>query len=263
MGHATVPRYQQVADRLRRRIAVGEYPVGARLPSEDELCRAFGVSRITVRAALAQLVQDNLLRRQRGRGTFVATPPVEHQLIRLTDFVEDMAAAGLRATSRVLLLHDEPASEEVAAQLGLPVGTSVVRLDRQRFADGSPIAVDTSYLPLRFGHLLDSTRLAEETIYQQLEHRYGIVIAAGTFVVESVDAPGEIAHALGVRNGTAALLVHRTARTEVREAVFYQRRYYRADRVRFRLELRRIETSGASHLTEFVPVFVTPSAAGS
>lgn len=256
MRHGTVPLYQQVADRLRRQIAVGDYFVGARLPSEDALCRTFGVSRITIRAALAQLVDAQLLRRERGKGTFVAAPPVEHQLIRLTDFVEDMAAAGLRATSRVLLLREEPAPEAVAVELGLAVGTPVVRLDRQRFADGNPIAVDSSHLPLRFGHLLDDSRLAEETIYQQLERRYGIVIAAGTFVVEAADAPAEIAHALGVRKGASTLLVHRTARTEIGEAVFYQRRYYRADRVRFRLELRRAETSGTSHLTEFVPVFL-------
>jgi GntR family transcriptional regulator len=258
----TVPLYQQVADRLRRKIAMGEYLIGAQLPSEEDLCREFGVSRITVRAALAQLVDAHLLRRQRGKGTFVSSPPVEHQLIRLTDFVEDMTAAGLQPTSRVLLLREEPASDDVAAQLDVPVGIGVVRLDRLRLADGSPIAVDSSHLPLRFGHLLDDSRLAEETIYQQLERRYGIVIDAGTFVVEAADAPEPIAHALGIRRGASVLLVHRTARTRTGETVFYQQRFYRADRVRFRLELRRLETSGQSQLTEFVPVFVTAPAAG-
>jgi GntR family transcriptional regulator len=261
--HGTVPLYQQVADRLRRKIAAGEYAIGAQLPSEEDLCREFGVSRITVRAALAQLVDARLLHRQRGRGTFVASPPVEHQLIRLTDFVEDMAAAGMQATSRVLLLREEPAADDVAAQLGLSSGTPVVRLERLRLADGSPIAVDSSHLPLRFGHLLDDSRLAEETIYQQLERRYGIVIHAGTFVVEATDAPEPIALALGIRRGAPVLLVHRTARTETGETVFYQRRFYRADRVRFRLELRRMETSGQSQLTEFVPVFVAAPSVGS
>lgn len=256
MRHGSAPLYQQVADRLRRKIAAGDYAVGAQLPSEEDLCQEFGVSRITVRAALAQLVDAHLLRRQRGKGTFVAPPPVEHQLIRLTDFVEDMAAAGMQAASRVLLLREEPASDDVAAQLGVPAGTSVVQLDRLRLADGSPIAVDSSFLPLRFGHLLDDSRLAEETIYQQLEHRYGIVIHAGTFIVEATDAPEPVAQELGIRRGASVLLVHRTARTETGEAVFYQRRFYRADRVRFRLELRRMETSGVSRLTEFVPVFV-------
>lgn len=260
MPKGTVPLYQQLADRLRRKIAAGEYAVGAQLPSEEDLCREFGVSRITVRAALTQLADAHLLHRHRGKGTFVAAPPVEHQLIRLTDFVEDMTAAGMHATSRVLLLREEPAPDAVAVALGLLPGTPVVRLDRQRFADGTPIAVDTSYLPLRFGHLLDDTRLAEETIYEQLERRYGIVIDAGTFVVEAAHAPEPVARALGVRKGTAALLVHRTARTETGEAVFYQERHYRADRVRFRLELRRIETSGQSQLTEFVPVFLATPA---
>lgn len=263
MHHGTTPLYQQVADHLRRSIAAGEYPIGAQLPSEEDLCQEFGVSRITVRAALAQLVHDRLLVRQRGRGTFVASPPVEHQLIRLTDFIEDMAAAGLQATSRVLLLREEPATEEVATQLGIPLGTPVVRLERQRFGDGNPIAVDTSYLPLRFGHLLDNSRLAEETVFQPLERRYGILIDSGTVVVEAGDASEDTARALGIRRRAAVLLVHRTVRTETGEAVFYEKRYYRADRVRFRLELRRMAMNGRSQLTEFVPVFVAALAAGS
>jgi len=258
--HGTVPLYQQVADRLRRQITAGKYAVGAQLPVEAALCQEFGVSRITIRAALAQLVDAHLLRRYRGKGTFVAGPPVEHQLIRLTDFVEDMTAAGLHATSRVVLLHEEPAAEAVAVQLGVSVGTPIVRLDRLRLANGNPIAFDLSYLRLRYGHLLDHTQLAEETIYQQLERRYGIVIHSGTFIVESADAPESVAHALAVPRGTATLLVHRTARTETGEAVFYQKRFYRADRVRFRLELRRMETGGPSQLTEFVPVFVATPA---
>jgi GntR family transcriptional regulator len=263
MPQGTVPLYQQVADRLRRKIDAGEYAIGAQLPPEEALCAEFGVSRITVRAALSQLVDARLLWRQRGKGTFVAPPPVEHQLIRLTDFVEDMTAAGLHATSRVLSLGEEPATEEAAMQLGVPAGAPVVRLDRLRLADGIPIAVDISLLPLRFGHLLDDRRLVEETIYQQLEQRYGIVIHTGTFVVEARDASDTIAHALAIGHGAAVLLVHRTARTQAGEAVFYQQRFYRADRVRFRLELRRTAGGGPSQLTEFVPVFVATPATGS
>lgn len=262
MRHGTAPLYQQVADHLRRAIAADEYTIGAQLPAEEELCQHYGVSRITIRAALAQLVQDRLLVRQRGKGTFVASPPIEHHLLRLTDFVEDMTAAGMQATSRVLLLREEPATSEVAVQLGLAPGTPVVRLDRQRSADGSPVAVDTSYLPLRFGHLLDHRRLAEETIFQQLERRYGIAIHAGTLVVEACDAPDGVARALAIRRTSAVLLVHRTVRTEGGETVFYEQRYYRADRVRFRLELRRVDLSGRSELTEFAPVIVATPAAG-
>ena len=255
MPRGTEPLYQQVADHLRRQITDGVYAVGALLPTEEELCQRFGVSRITIRAALAQLVDAHLLRRQRGKGTFVAPPPVEHQLIRLTDFVEDMTAVGLQPTSRVLHLGEESASMAIAQELHLHTGTPVVRLDRLRFADGNPIAFDISYLPLRFGHLLDHTQLAEETIYQQLERRYGIVIEAGTFIVEADDAPEPVADALALPRDAAVVLVHRTARTDLGDVVFYQKRWYRADRVRFRLELRRNAVNGRSQLTEFSPVF--------
>lgn len=249
------PLYQQLADALRRQIGEGVYRPGDRLPSESELCARYGVSRITVRAALDQLAVAGLLQRQRGRGTFVAAQPVEHQLIRLTDFVEDMVAAGLHPSSRIIHLGEEAATAEVAAQLDLLPGTLVVRLDRLRLADGAPIAFDVTYLPLRYGRLLDHAGLEEQTIYQQLEGQYGIPIVSGTFLVEAGTADAHLAELFGAERGAPLLVIHRTSYTEGREPIYYQRRFYRADRVRFRMELDREYPGDRSRLTEFVPVF--------
>ncbi len=254
----TSPLYHQVAQRLQKQIAQGIYPPGSRLPSEASLCTQFAVSRITVRAALEQLAAVALVRRVRGKGTFVAPTPVEHELIRLTDFVEDMTAAGLHATSRVTLMCEEPASEMVAALLGLAPGMTIVRLDRLRLGDDQPIAFDTTYLPARYGKLLDTDRLTRETIYHLLESRYGIAVTSGTFLIESAEASRDLARHLQVKPGAALLVVRRTSYTADGDTVYYQTRSYRADRVRFRLGLTRGPLGGRTQLTEFVPIFASP-----
>lgn len=255
LREGTEPLYQQLANTLRRWIADGTYRPGDRLPSEAALCEQFGVSRITVRAALDQLVAAGLLWRRRGKGTFVTTPFVEHELIRLTDFVEDMAAAGLSPDSEVTCLREEPAPPEAAEQLRLAPGTTVVRLDRLRRADASPIAFDTTYLPLRYGRLLDRAALATETIYHQLETQYDIPVISGSFVIEAGRAGTELAERLAVERGAPLLTIRRTSYTEGRDPIYYQVRHYRADRVRYRVELDRDFPGERSRLTEFVPVF--------
>lgn len=251
----SIPLYQQLAARLRRQIADGVYRPGDRLPSEAELCAQFGVSRITVRAALDQLVDAGLLWRQRGKGTFVTAPLVEHELIRLTDFVEDMAAAGLRPASRITHFGEEYAPPDVAAQLDVGRRTPVVRLDRLRLADDTPIAFDVTYLPLRYGRLLDKHTLETETIYHVLETQYKIPIVSGTFVIESGRATPELAAQLEVERNMPLLIIQRVSYSERRDPIYFQRRYYRSDRVRYRVELDRGYPGERSRLTEFVPVF--------
>ena len=253
-----LPLYWQLAERLRRQIAEGRYPEGSQLPTEAALGSEFEVSRITVRAALDRLAAEGLLRRARGRGTFVAAPPIEHDLGQLTDFAEDMAAAGLTPSSRVTHFAEEPASPAVAAQLGLAPGVAVTRVDRLRLADGQPLAFDRTWLPLRYGRVLERGALAAETILRQLEGRYGIPILGGRYTIEATAARGEVARVLGVAAGTPTLLLHRTSSTAGGEVVYYQQRHYRADRVRYALDLHRPGKGARTQLVAFAPEYALP-----
>jgi GntR family transcriptional regulator len=251
----SAPLYQQLASKLRKQIAAGIFRPGDRLPSEDALCEEYGVSRITVRAALDQLVDAGLLWRQRGKGTFVSNRRVDHDLIHLTDFVEDMAASGLQPASRVTYWGEETVDEAIAGILGISTTMPVVRLDRLRVADDAPIAFDVTYLPLRYGRLLDRDRLESETIYHQLENQYGIPVVSGTFVIEASTADPELAGHLQVDDGAPVLVIRRTSFTESRDPIYFQIRSYRADRVRYRLELRRDYPDQRNQLMGFAPVF--------
>ncbi len=252
---AKAPLYQHVADDMRREIEGGRFQPGSQVPTEGALCEQYRVSRITIRRALELLANEGLLKREQGRGTFVAEGRVDHSLIRMTDFIEDMADAGLVPSSTLLEWVDQEADEEIAGVLRLQPGARVSRLERMRSANDQPIAVDVTYMPLRFSRLLDRERLDTTTIYGQLEADYGIPITSGSFIIEADIASPRIAEQLLVPVGSPVLVIRRTSFTSNDEAIYFQVRAYRADRVRFRAQLHREHLTQAGRMTEFVPDF--------
>ncbi|HZS76738.1 MAG TPA: GntR family transcriptional regulator [Ktedonobacteraceae bacterium] len=251
-----VPLYHQLKEVLRNEIERGVYKPGDRLPSEPELMREYGVSRITVRQALDELEAEELILRRHGKGTYVAERRIEQELVRLTDFMEDMQQAGQNPSSRVLVCVHEQATPAVVRALHLKEGTEVVRVDRLRLANGRPIAFDTTWLPLRFGELLTGMNLAEETIYHILETRYSIPVISGAFSITATTADKRQADLLDISPGAALLLIQRISYTTGDEPVYVQDRYYRPDRVQYRVMLRRHDDAARnSTINEFRPVF--------
>ena len=257
------PRHEQLSDWLRDRITAGELAAHDQLPSEADLGSLSGVSRITVRRALATLENEGKIYRRQGLGSFVAPPPLPQGLVRLTDFAQDMERAGLEASSRVLHQAPEAAPPFVCEALGLTPGAPTVRLDRLRLGDGQPVALDRTWLPPFYAQFLEGHDLTAETIYRVLERDYQIPIVRGRYRIEAVLAHTDDASPLEVPVGAPLLLVERTSYTAGERAVYTQRRYYRADRIAFDLELARPESvrSGDSDagmpLREFEPVFKT------
>ncbi|HEV2580056.1 MAG TPA: GntR family transcriptional regulator [Ktedonobacteraceae bacterium] len=251
-----VPLYHQLKQVLREQIERGDYRPGDRLPSEPELIRQYGISRITVRQALDELEAEGLIVRRHGKGTYVAERRIEHELVRLTDFMEDMQQASQHPSSRVLAFVHEPASPPIASALHLKEKTEVVRVDRLRLADERPMACDTTWLPLRFGTLLVGIDLTQETIYHLLETRYAIPVVSGTFSITATTATNHQADLLEMPAGDALLLIQRISYTTGGEPVYVQDRYYRPDRVQYRVMLRRHNNeAGSPKIDEFRAVF--------
>lgn len=257
------PRHEQISDWLRRKIVDGEYEIDQQLPSESQLGQQFSVSRITIRRALHTLESEDLIYRRQGLGSFVKGQTVEQGLVRLTDFVEDMRHAGIVATSRVVVETTEPASEEIAEALGLKPKTTVARLDRLRLGNEEPIAFDQTWLPLSFWHYVEGHDLAHRSIYGILEKDFKIPIIRGRFRISAVDSSTAIAAFLNIPKRRAVLLIERTSFTDGGRIVYFQRRYYRSDRVAYQLELERSPNSkpspkGGMPLQDFEPVFTNP-----
>jgi len=255
------PRHEQLSDWLRERLTSGDYAPHDQLPSESELGELSGVSRITVRRALATLDNEGLIYRRQGLGSFAAPPKLPQGLVRLTDFAQDMERAGLSSSSRVLLREPEPATPAAADALDLDEGATVIRLDRLRIGDGEPIALDRTWLPPFYAQFIEGHDLTKETIYRVLERDYDIPVVRARYRIEATVAGQDEAGPLRIPTGAPLLLVERVSYTAADKAIYYQRRYYRADRVAFDLELARSESAGTGAgdagmpLREFESVF--------
>lgn len=139
-------RYEEIA--LHLRSLVRDLPAGARLPSEAELCERFGVSRMTARQAVQQLVADRLVERRRGAGTFVAPDRVPRLLGSPLSFSASMRRRGLTASSHLIARGPVTPTPDEASALGLADGGSAYLLERLRLADGTPMAIERVVMPL-------------------------------------------------------------------------------------------------------------------
>ncbi|MBV8116232.1 MAG: GntR family transcriptional regulator [Silvibacterium sp.] len=225
--------YAKVEETIATEIAQGDYRPGDQLPPEDELLRRFQVSRITVRRAIQNLVGRGLLEIRRGLGTFVLEPRIEAELTRLTGFVEDMHAAGRKATARVVSQRVVIASARVAERLHLTKGTRVTRIERVRLADGVPISFDETYLPLPLGKQIVRKDLRLHPIFTLLEEEYGVPLVEAEYKLEAVIATDAIADALQVRVGSPIFQIERTSMTIGSQPVDYEVLSYRGDLVHF------------------------------
>ena len=225
--------HAQIEDWLAGQIAVGALMAGDRLPTEQDLAGWFGVSRMTLRHALAELAQRGLVTRAVGRhgGTFVAAPKLEQDLTTLAGFSEQLRRHGMVAGARVLTASLRPAGPAAAAALRLGPGDPVYEVRRIRLADGLPIALERSMFPAgRFPGMLDS-RL-DGSLYELLEVRYGLRPHRARESLEPVTAGVREAEALEVDQGAPLMLVERTAYARSGEPLEYARDLFRGDRTR-------------------------------
>ena len=233
-----VPLYYQLKEIFRSWIAAGDFDQDGRFPSEAELQQQFKVSRMTIRRALSELVQEGFLVREQGRGSFVVRPRVQDQLRYLTSFTEDMRLRGLPTRSRILdfrLVHDP----EVAKAMGIPESEELVQLRRLRLVRDDPVAIQNAFIRHRFCPGLVERGLIEGSLYATLERGYGLKLGRAIQTVEAKPADEYEARLLGIELGQPVLLLERLTFLKGGEPVEYVRSAYRGDRYRFTVELPR------------------------
>jgi GntR family transcriptional regulator len=231
------PAHAGIARWLTDLIGRGDLVPGDRLPREDAFAASLGVSRMTLRQALATLEGKGMLERKSGRlgGTFVREPRIECDLTGMAGFTEQMRRANLRAGARVVSAATVPANAKVAAALSVPRRAAVHEIVRVRTARREPLAIERSYFPVGpFPDLLD--RGLSGSLYAVLTRDYGQRPTSAAESLEPVIARAHEAHLLQVEPGTALMLITRTAYTVAGLAVEFARDIFRPDRIKIALQ---------------------------
>jgi DNA-binding GntR family transcriptional regulator len=194
--------HAQISEGIRARVASGEWPAHYRLKSEPDLAAELGVSRGTLRRALATLIQEGLLRQVRGRGTFVASTTFEPAIAqRLSTLSEDFASQGVIFDTEVRSAESIEPPKPVAALLDVQPGASVLRLERLRSTEGSPVTLLVNFVRTDLAPGIEAVDFASASLFGTLEGRYGLKIgtARRTFSAEAADP--HIAEALQLAEG--------------------------------------------------------------
>ncbi len=230
-----IPRYHQIAQSLRERIAEGS--PGQRLDNQRSLAREFGVTLMTLRQALELLERDGLITRRHGLGTFVSSPTVDYDILHLRTFAGDLRAKGEHVATRFLRSHFAVADGRVARELGLGKGIRIFVLERLRLVDEHPMSFQVSYLPATIGEEVAKADLAVTPLRQALSFKLGIEITAARETVSAVQLEARAARELGCRPGIPAFRSDRVSVGPDGAPVVYDRVFIPGDRFRITRQL--------------------------
>lgn len=226
------PLYQQLMTRLKNDIMAGVYPPGARIPSEQLLCDTYGVSRVTVRKAMLDLVQEGLLVRRQGKGTFVADERIRRDLLQITSFSTACSQKGHSAGAKLISAQLEEADNEDAEKLGIERGSRVVEICRLRLCDGEPVMLEINRFPEHYDFLLEEGR--ESSLYATLAE-HGVIPTSATHDISLGHATPLVSRYLNTEVGDAVLLLDETVLDQQGEPLYVGRQWILGDKYTFRI----------------------------
>jgi len=229
--------HYQIKEALTLQISTGRWKPDQELPTEEALCRHYGVSRGTVRRAIADLVQQGLVYRKQGRGTYVSSPKLEgsilgsYKLYRANGVPHDAGA-------KVLRCERHPATDEICRIMQLKPHGEVYELERIRFVQSVPVTLQLSYLPASFCPDLELRDLTHRHLYDVLRQDYDLSLLRAEEYVEPVLAGDYVAERLGIAPGAPVFLVERHSYTFGDRVAEFRRASMRGDLYRYRIDLR-------------------------
>ncbi|GAA4532217.1 transcriptional regulator NagR [Chelativorans composti] len=240
MLRSPIPKYFQIQELLRARIADGTYAVGQQLPPENVLAAELKVSRQSVRTALLALVNEGIITRTAGRGTFVTEPPDKREGWTIRT-LEDVLATPVEGTRRVISVTTTTGKVHSAAarQLALALNEKITLITTARENGRGPYGFSYIFVPHRFGSRLSIDELSSQPVIRLIEKECLHRAARATQITLAVAVEREIAKNLGVETGEPVLLVQRTYFTNDGLAIEYAENYYRSDRYHHVMELLR------------------------
>jgi GntR family transcriptional regulator len=226
------PLYKQLMQRLRKDITAGVYPAGERIPGEQALCGVYGVSRVTVRKALEEIVREGLLLRRQGKGTFVAQEKIKRDLSHVTSFSDACAQIGQTAETRLIERKREAATEEDRVRLDIGKGGEVLSICRLRLSDGEPVMLEYNRFSAELA-FLEREPLTGSLYALLISH--GLVPSRAVHDISLSHAADPVNRLLETRDGDALLLLDQVVYDQHDRPLHLSRQWIRGDRFTFRI----------------------------
>lgn len=239
-----LPTYYRLEKFLREQILSGALKPGDAIPPESQLAQRFNTSRVTVRQALSRLVFEGLVVRHRGRGSFVAEPRLEHTRAFMS-FEEEMEARGSKIALKLLNTRAVPAEGKVAENLGLPPGSPVTVLERQRLVDGQVVGYEIRYLPKAIADKLTEDEIHNKPLVPAVRRILGRPRTRLVLRVTSSLARREEAKILETKVGAPVLVRENIWYLDPEGPVQYGKSIYRGDRFEMVVEFTSTPSSPA------------------
>jgi len=221
---SVIPLYQQVADDIRHRIETSEYTAGQMIPSETKLCEIYQVSRITVRNAISKLVEEEILVKRHGKGTFVQNTKIDSELLSFAGFTTTWQKRNIKTYNRILAARKTEATKKVASRLNIEEGGPVVYLKRLRYANGHAVLLEHVYLDYeKYAFLLD-TDLDNKSLYAVMAEKTGLNperSCSSLTTLEAADATTDEQALLELNDRNAVLVMEETVIKDSGEVVHF------------------------------------------
>ncbi|ASG79363.1 MULTISPECIES: GntR family transcriptional regulator [Lactiplantibacillus] len=229
------PIYIQIHNQIKQAIEAGRWAVGDRIPSERELAGQFDVSRMTLRQAIQTLVDEGILERRVGAGTFVANQKVQEKMSGVTSFTDLMLAQGKVPSSKTISYHVTSPSLSESEKLALKANEQVLRMERIRYGDDVPICFEVATVPERLVKQFTKDEITS-SLYRTLEEKASLMPGKAQQTVSAMSASERIAEYLSVRRGDALLRLRQISYLQTGEPFEYVRTQYVGNRFEFYLE---------------------------
>jgi GntR family transcriptional regulator len=237
-----LPLYKQMINRLHEQIEAGFYKPGQMIPSERSLCKSYGVSRITVRRCLSEMIHHGILYRQQGRGSFVAKRQVRQGLARIVSFSRTVKELDMQPSTAILSSELIAADVHIAHVFNLPASSSVLKLSLLGKGDEEPLVLYESYFRPELGRRLVQEAISKEekglafSTYDLYGEVTGIFPVTVNQTFEATIADTRLSIILKLKKGFPILLITSVFMTQDQEPLEFRRAMYRGDRYKFHIQ---------------------------
>lgn len=222
------PLYQQLYDAILNKVRSGEYQVGEKIPSEEQLMTIYGVSRVTVRNAIKQLVDENILIKRHGKGTFVSMPSYVESMTAGGSFTESGLKMNRKPTTKIISICLKKATGHVAEALGVEKATEVIVIERLRSLDNMPAIFEIDYFRKEDQFMLD-LELTDTSLLDILRQYRGVIASYFDNIIEIALADEKLAEALAISEEEALVKINQTVGDNDNQILYFNEQYIRSE----------------------------------